>query len=76
MIVTGFISLLLLNSTFTVTAKAISTQKQGRTPVWHTLVAPAETLRDAINKVAQWVKTVEGTWNMTLPQGVLDQAYQ
>ena len=45
--------------------------KTKQNPVWHKPVALPDTLRDAIDEVVQWVKSVEGAGNMTAPQGRL-----
>jgi hypothetical protein len=51
-------------------------RKTRQNPVWHKLVAPPDTLRDAIDEVGQWVKSVDGARNMTALQGHSDCSRQ
>ena len=50
--------------------------KTKQNPVWHKPVAPPDTLRDAIDEVVQWLKSVEGAGNMAASKGRLGHAHQ
>ena len=50
--------------------------KTRQNPVWHKPVAPPDTLRDAIEEVVQWVKSVDEAGNMTALQGHSDHSRQ
>ena len=50
--------------------------KTRQNPVWHKPVVPPDTLRDAIEEVVQWVKSVDEAGNMTALQGRLDHSRQ
>jgi hypothetical protein len=44
-------------------------RKARQNPVWHKPVAPPDMLRDAIDQVVQWVKSVDVAGDVTAPQG-------
>ena len=50
--------------------------KTRQNPVWHKPVAPPDTLRDAIEEVVQWVKSVDEAGNMTALQDRSDHSRQ
>ena len=50
--------------------------KTKQNPVWHKPVAPPDTLRDMIDEVVRWVKSVDGAGNMTALQGRSDRSRQ
>jgi len=48
-------------------------RKTRQNPVWHKPIAPPDTLRGEIDEVIRWVKSVEGTGDVTTLQGLRDR---
>ena len=44
-------------------------RKTRQNPVWHKPVTPPDTLRQEIDKVIRWMKSIDGTVNVTVPRG-------
>ena len=59
-----------------VNAQGHLNRKTRQNPVWHKPVAPPDILRDAIDEVVQWVKSVDGAGNVTALQGRSDRSRQ
>jgi hypothetical protein len=51
-------------------------RKTRQNPVWHKPVVPPDRLRDAIDQVVQWVKSVDIAEDVTAPQGRQDHSHQ
>lgn len=51
-------------------------RKTKQNPVWHKPIAPPDPLRDAIDEVVQWVKSVDGPEGVIAPQARLDRGCQ
>ena len=48
-------------------------RKTKQNPVWHKPVTPPDSLRDEIDEVIQWVKSVDGTGDVTVRQSHTDR---
>ena len=51
-------------------------RKTRQNPVWHKPVVPPDMLRDAIDQVVQWVKSVDIAEDVTAPQRRQDHSHQ
>src|SRR5208282_5977963 len=57
-----------------VNAQGHLNRKTRQNPVWHKPIAPPDILRDAIDEVVRWVKSVDGTGNVAALQGRSDRS--
>src|SRR5437016_4293799 len=59
-----------------VNAQGHLNHKTRQNPVWHKPVTPPDILRDTMDEVVQWVKSVDGAGNVTALQGRSDRSRQ